>query len=220
MHVTDEIGAAIRAAAERVSAPADLRMRVDAAQAAPAPRVRRRRFALAGMAGATVGAAALAVVLALPGGSPGGPSVADAALIALRPAAAPAPAIDAARPYLLRRSVDGIPFPRWHEHFAWRATGQRMDRLDGHAVTTVFYARGPVRIGYAILDLPALSMPKGASSVVRGATRFSVLRSHGATVVTWRRAGHTCVLAGRGADARSLLALASWDDAGALPGYG
>jgi hypothetical protein len=37
-----------------------------------------------------------------------------------------------------------------------------------------------------------------------------VLRSGAATIVTWLRDGHTCVLAARGVDASVLLRLATW----------
>jgi hypothetical protein len=42
---------------------------------------------------------------------------------------------------------------------------------------------------------------------------YRVLAHDGATVVTWRRDGHLCVVAGRGVSARTLIGLASWDSA-------
>jgi hypothetical protein len=47
--------------------------------------------------------------------------------------------------------------------------------------------------------------------VTANGTRFAVLREGDATIVTWRRDGHTCVLAGRGAGVEEqLVAFASW----------
>jgi hypothetical protein len=38
-----------------------------------------------------------------------------------------------------------------------------------------------------------------------------VLSQSGATIVTWQRGGHLCVVSGRGVSAHTLLSLASWD---------
>jgi hypothetical protein len=40
---------------------------------------------------------------------------------------------------------------------------------------------------------------------------FTVTAKDGATIVTWLRDGHTCILAAKGVDARVLLKLAAWD---------
>ena len=87
MHETDDIGAAIRAAAATVSAPATLRERVVADQDRGRVR-RRRRFGLFASAGAVAAALIVALVLTLPGG--GAAPVDQAAELALsEPAGAP-----------------------------------------------------------------------------------------------------------------------------------
>jgi hypothetical protein len=55
-------------------------------------------------------------------------------------------------------------------------------------------------------------MPQG--STVRGPTgiRYVFVSSGGAQIITWRRDGHTCVIAGRSVARRTLLALAAADE--------
>jgi hypothetical protein len=43
-----------------------------------------------------------------------------------------------------------------------------------------------------------------------------VQQLHGATVVSWLRDGHLCVLAGRGVSGATLLAVASWQERGTV----
>lgn len=214
---TDEIGAAISAAAQTVHAPDGLRARIEAQRAEAARRRRPARtwrpvLAGAGLALAVV-VVALAVVLAGGGGTGAtpAPTVADAAAAALRAPTGPPPERDPAHPTLLRASVGGVRFPEWEYAFRWQATGVRHDSLGGRAVTTVSYI-GPAdeRVGYAIVDSPALAVPAGGRVVRRGGTRFTILRRGGTTVVTWRRGDNTCVLAGYGATADRLVALAAW----------
>src|SRR3954447_2987024 len=205
----DEVGALIRATAARVEAPASLRANVDELIA---PRRHRRghlRFGLA-VAGSAAAALAVVLVLVLGGSSATGPSLADAATAALQPAAGPAPPADASRRALLDASIDGIAFPLWHDQFGLRATGARDDKLSGRRAVTVGYSGpGGARVGYTIVASPPLDVPGSARRVTREGTGFAVWRSSGATVVTWRRAGHTCVLASRTLPASRLLELAA-----------
>jgi hypothetical protein len=47
--------------------------------------------------------------------------------------------------------------------------------------------------------------------VQAGGLDLSIVRRDGATVVTWERDGHTCVLAGRGAGVeQQLVKFATW----------
>jgi hypothetical protein len=200
---------AIRAAAAQVRAPERLRVQL-AAQRARRTRHRRTAGALV----ATL-ATALAAVLALahPAGEPGPPSIADAAAIALRAPTLPAPARDARAPELLRASAGGVRFPDYaYGRLGWRADGLRRARRGGRDVIVVSYARGAggPRAGYAIVAGPALGLTAGAPRIVRRGVQFAVLRDAGATIVTWRRSGHTCVLASRDAPAGMLLRLAAW----------
>jgi hypothetical protein len=193
---------------ETVRAPVQLRSSIQAlADSAGTPsRPRKSRLRLAAM-GALTAAAVATAVLVLTATSPppkGGsaPTVLQAARLALGPATLASPAESPRDHDLLARSV-GQP--------GWRAAGARTDRLGGRTVTTVFYSDGASgRIGYAIVAGPALPVPRAATVVERGGVRFSVLGSSGAAVVTWRQAGHTCVLAARGVGSQTLMGLASW----------
>jgi hypothetical protein len=77
----------------------------------------------------------------------------------------------------------------------------------------VFYtpvaATGGSRVGYTIVAGRALPIPD-APTITRHGIHFRVLTDNGATVLTWRRAGHTCILAARGVAAGTLAHLASW----------
>ena len=127
--------------------------------------------------------------------------------IALRAATAPAPAT---RPggELLAARVGPIAFPAW-TRAGWRAVGARSDTVSGHALRTVFYADAAgQRIGYVIADarLPVA----GGQLVTRRGVQLRVLARGATSVVTWRRDGRTCILAGRGVPVGWLLTLASY----------
>jgi len=172
----------------------------------------RRPFAWAGGAVAALAVVALLLVLVLPGGDGGGagtPSVEQVAAVALRQPSEPAPAaLPGGR---LALEGDGIPFPDWSARpsGAWHATGARSDRVGDRDVTAVFYADdGGRRVGYAIAQAPAL--PLGGRPVERNGTQMWVYElDGGGTAVMWLRDGRTCVVAGRGVDARTLLDLAA-----------
>src|SRR5947209_3377529 len=83
------------AATER--APAGLRLRLEAERAGRT-RKPRVRIGYGVLAGAVAAAAIVAVLLVLPGGAPGAPSVSQAAALALRGPASPPPAPDPADP--------------------------------------------------------------------------------------------------------------------------
>lgn len=203
------------AAIETVQAPESLRNAVREAvrEAERAPARRRLRLPLVRpralvLAGGSLAALAVVLVLVLGGGGATVPTVADAAQAALRPATAPAPP---ARPggQLLTASVDGVAYPTWTRS-GWRAVGERNDTVAGRHVRTVLYvAPDGARIGYAIAAGDALPLPDARVVRLRGVA-IRVLAVDGATVVTWRRDGHTCILAARGVDATSLVRLASY----------
>src|SRR5206468_9986546 len=129
----------------------------------------------------------------------------------------PAPAPDAAHPGSLSDSVEGVRYPYWQDALGFGAAGRRADRLDGRLVMTVYYTSGDTSrqtTGYTIVSGAALPEPSGASVVRRDGIRFLSLRSGSRTVLTWRRAGHTCVLsAGPSVSVGRLLALAVWKPA-------
>jgi hypothetical protein len=203
-----------------VEAPASLHRQVEA-MLDPAKRRRGRAagFSMARVGLATACAAVLAVA-ALATGLIGGnakPSsvlnVQQAAALTLSQATTGAPAENEAHRAQLEASVDGVSFPYWKERFGWRSSGARSDRVGGRAVTTVFYSNAEGRrIGYAIASGRAPTTHEG-SVVSRWGVEYRVLSHDGATVVTWQRAGHLCVVGGRGVSAHTLLGLASWGSA-------
>jgi hypothetical protein len=206
-------------ALEDVYAPDRLRLAVAETVAGAQERRRSRRplrlglsraagWAVAGLV-AFVVLAAVAQNLVNSGGDGGtaAPGVSSVASVALRAPSDPAPAT---RPggELLAAQAGPIAFPTW-THAGWHAVGARSDSVRGHELRTVFYAAtAGRRIGYAIADAP-LPVSGGRVVTLRGA-RLRVL-DHGATsVVTWRRDGRTCILAGRGVPVGRLLTLASY----------
>lgn len=209
---------AILGSLENVKAPATLHRSVQS-MVADAPRRQRARpplrLQLAGAA-AFAALAAVALVIALGTSGTSAPTLPQAATVALRPATLPAPAQSATMHGELVRSADGIAYPYWQDSLGWRASGARVDHLGGRAITTVFYKphhappAGSGRIGYAIVAGRALPIPHGGSQVSKKGIDFHVLAFQGATIVTWRRAGHTCILVGRDVRAATLIHLASW----------
>ncbi len=203
---------------ESVKAPAELHRSVAALSEGATRRRRPRqalRLQLAG-AGALAAMAFAALLIALTTGSSGGPTLLRAADVALRPATLAAPAQSTSRHSQLTRSVEGIAYPYWQDSFGWRAAGARVDGIGGRTVTTVFYAPqhaapgSSARIGYAIVAGRALPIPGGGTTVKDRGIAFHLLTSRGSTIVTWRRAGHTCVLAARGVSSAMLVHLAAW----------
>lgn len=190
--------------------PALRRVLADRARAAGRPRARRHAgFGVAVATGVIV--AVLALVLALPSGTPGAPSVSQAAALALRGPAGPAPAPDPAAPGArLGAVVQDIYFPNWSRSFGWRAVGQRTDRLAGRRALTVYYA-GPDgrRVAYTIVAAPALGTPTGRVTRLGDYTLVTLTLGR-RTVVTWRRDGLTCVLSATGTSPRVLTRLAAW----------
>jgi hypothetical protein len=169
----------------------------------------RLRVGFAAAAAAALAAGALAIGLnGRP--APSGLSVQQAAALTLSPATMGAPVESSTHRTQLDASVGGVPFPYWEERFGWRGSGARSDRLAGRTVTTVFYTNAEGRrIGYAIASGRAPAA-HGGTVIRRWGVPYRLLSKDGATVVTWQRGGHLCVVSGRGVSARTLLHLASW----------
>jgi hypothetical protein len=196
------------------SAPMALRERVQAMREGKAPQRKARRFGVIGAL--TSAAAAIAIALAvIVGTGASGPTLSDAAAFTLKPALGPAPghSFDGA----LDLDVDGVPYPYWQDEYGWHATGSRVDKIDGREATTVFYSKGNRRIGYTIVTGKPVDVPGSATVTVRKGTRFRSVPFHGATVLTWERRGHSCILSGVNVSRARLLKLAAWKDAGELP---
>jgi hypothetical protein len=200
-------------ALDDVVAPDRLRLAI-ADQVAGARRTRSRERRLRGRLGGVL-AGAVAVVLVVLGLLSGGildegsstPGVRAIAPVALRAPAAPAPAARRGGE-LLAAHAGPIAFPTW-THVGWHAVGERRDTIRGHDVRTVFYAdTAGRRVGYAIADarLPV----SGGQLVTRRGARLRVLARGATAIVTWRRDGRTCILAGRDVPVGRLLTLASY----------
>lgn len=156
---------------------------------------------------AAVAVAALLLVLLLPGGAPGGPSLSQAATLALRGAARPGPASQGVK---LRLSVGQVYFPNWVS-LGWQPSGWRADRLEGRTAVTVYYRRWDGnQVAYTILTSPPLRRP-GSRIIRLDGIAFQTFVSHGRLVVTWRRLGQTCVLSGTGLRTSELARLAGWE---------
>jgi hypothetical protein len=208
--------ATLHAAGASVEAPAALRARIEAQRRTRTAPADRRRFVWrGGLAVAAAGAVALALLLVLPESVPGGPTVAEAAVLATLPATAPPP--QPSGPALLARAVDGVPYPNWARKFGWMATGRRVDRLEGRTLTTVLYAKHGRRIGYTIVAGKPLKEPARAARVLRQGTELRLLEADGRRVVTWERRGRTCILSGADVDAATLTKLAAWKGRGRVP---
>jgi hypothetical protein len=201
----DPITDRLHQAALEERAPAHLRARIEDLTAARASRrrrpvvIQRPAFGLS-LAGA-LAAIALVIVLALPGGTPGAPSISQAATLgALAPDAA-APSVDPVDAALLKAHVGALQFPTW----AAEATvvGERTDRLDGRTVTTVYYRQHNQLIAYSIVSGRPLALPHGWN-----ASEYAVARFDGRNLVVWRQGGHTCLVSASRVSGTALLWLA------------
>jgi hypothetical protein len=207
--------AATRAAANE-PAPASLRTAVDGQlRGLDSGRGRAQRLVPRLALGGAVAAAAAVVLAVILSGAPAGPTVADAAQLATRPPAGPAPARATGSHAKLAARVDGVVFPDLARSYGWRPIGVRHDRLDGRNATVVYYAKGGRRIAYVIVAGAGLPGPAGAPGTVRRGVEYRTLRVNRLPAVTWKRLGHTCVMIGATSRAE-LLALASWRGGGTL----
>ena len=198
-------------AASTDRAPASLRARIEAQRPKPAVRA-RRRFGYAGALVGAVAACALALALILPNGTPGAPSVSDAAALAIKGANQPAPMPNPGEPSgTIGNGIQDVYFPDWKGHFHAVAVGQRTDGLGGRPAITVYYRWKGEMVAYTIVGMPALSQPN-ANVTRKNGVALRTLTINGRTVVTWRRDGHTCVISGPGVSASDLQRLAAWSE--------
>ena len=187
-------------------APARLRTRIEA-ERRRASQPRRPRVIYGGALAAAVAAVVAALALLLPNGTPGSPSVSQAAGLALRGPALSAPAVDQTRAKLTQ-DVEDVYFPNW-DRLGWSPAGQRSDKFDGRKAVTVYYDGGGTRVAYTILSAPALHWPGTQTRWLNG-TKLQSFRLDNRWVVTWRRGNHTCVLSGKGVTPQQLSELAAW----------
>jgi hypothetical protein len=205
---TEQVGAAIRAAAGGVEAPATLRARIAEERLRKPARGRASRLMLLPLAGA---AAAVAIVIAVLATGGGDPSLGDATRAALREPTQGPPAKDPRDARFVRASIGGVQFPNytWYAK-RWSTVGSHRDELSGRDALTLTYRAGNRRLGYTIVDGKPLDVPSGARRVTAKGMRLAVLRRGGTLVITWREGGHTCVLASRNMSVDEMVAFASW----------
>jgi len=204
-----------------VRAPEELHGRIQAlvdersARRGPGRAFAGQRTLALGLGGAVAVAAAAAVVLvaSLSGAGTHALTLREASGLSLRASTMTAPGESPSNGRELAASVDGVAFPYWEEHFGWRASGARVDRVNGRRVRTVFYTNASGRrIGYSIIAGAPATSASGGTIAWREGTPFRFLKENGIWVVTWIRDGHRCVVSGRGMDWVTLLKLASWND--------
>lgn len=184
-------------------APSSLRFVIDAKRHRTARR--QGRFLYGGVLAAAVAGVVALVVLLLPGGSPGAPSISQAAALAFRGAAFAAPPVRGER---LKAAVDDVYFPNWGR-LHWHAVGQRVDHVGGKLAMTVYYQRDQSEIAYTILAAPPLSRPRTPTLHLYG-IELQSFAFRGRPVVTWRKSGHTCILSGSGVPKAEFARLAGW----------
>ena len=212
---------AVTSAAESTGAPLALRARVEEMGAARGRHkgeqrsgIRTRlgglRWPAAGLAAGAI-AATLAVVMVI-GGGPGIEDVAAAATRAPTAKVAPVPADSK----VLKERVADVRFPNFAGKFGWKAVGTRTDEIEGRATRTVFYEKGGKRIAYTVVSGAALKQPDAATRATVEGTVVRALRAEGMEVVTWRRRGHTCVLASKDVPRKELITLAGWKGKGGV----
>jgi anti-sigma factor RsiW len=199
-------------------APAALRARLELLREPH----RRRRVARPTLpqilpVGALAAAAVVAALVVTLGGGVSAPTVAQAAVLATRPAVAPAPAQQSHTPILSGLRAAGLPFPYWADRFGFRAVGLRRDRFDGRPAVTVFYKSGNQRVAYSIVSGAPLRFGAPTHGATRNGTVVWTLDAHGMRVASWLRRGHSCVLASRNVPSSLLISLASWRADGRIP---
>jgi hypothetical protein len=210
--------ALIAAAVAETTAPLALRERIEADRARAAKSARPRRLRVLLPAGGLVAAAAVVVVL-LAGGGAAAPSVLATASLATGGPVLPAPAEDMSNKAVLKASIEGVPFPYWGDSFQWKAVGARDDKIEDRSAKTVFYENPKgARAAYTILGGDTIDAPSSAHEQTQSGIELWITQDKGRRIVTWTRAGHTCVLsAPLAVPEQKLLELATWKGKGNVP---
>ena len=211
----ERIIAALAEARERDVAPPRLHAQIRAMHEQRGKRSRgfRGTGVYAGGFATAVAAVVALVILVAPGGTPGAPTLAQAAALATRPVPAnstPAPIADR----VLNATIGGIAFPYWEKvpYGGWRAVGERADTIAGRRALTVYYRSETTGREIAYTIVAATKIPRPNATVVREAPSYIPLRTvviGGRTVTTWRERGSSCVLSGAGVPSSTLEHLAA-----------
>ncbi len=197
-------------------APAALRARIELARR---PERRPTLSGRAGLAVAGLGSAAMALAVALViligGGGGSALTVAQASALAGRSPQQAVPVVASGSATVPGVFAAGLAYPAWSGSFGYQATGVRRDRVSGRLATTLYYQRSGTELAYTIVSGRPVPLGERASATTRDGVALRWLTGNGRRpVVTWVRAGHTCVLSGSGVSVPALLELASWRDGG------
>ena len=167
----------------------------------------RRRSLAPRLAALGVAVAAVAVAAVVLTGGPGAPSVAQAAELATKAPTEPPPA--SVYGSKLAVDVEGVTFPDYAHPFGWKAVGARKGRVGGRDAIVVYYRKGSRRLAYVIVSGDGLPSPPGGETTSIAGIQYQEVFLDDRLVVTWQRAGRTCVLIGD-ATGSELVDLASW----------
>ena len=188
---SDWITSELRRAAVNERAPVGLRLEIDAMSARSARRRRPPRWAMIPAAG-VLAAIILALVLILPGGTPGGPTVAQAATLSAQrfaywtSQATPPKAISPTAEQSQGIVYTGFARVRYPTALGqWTYQSARDATLDGQRVLIVYYRHSGQGIAYVVTARPLLRDQK---------TGFTSPQVTGLTVVSWQESGHSCLL--------------------------
>jgi hypothetical protein len=97
--------------------------------------------------------------------------------------------------------------------------GARDDKIEDRSAKTVYYDNPKgARAAYTILGGDKIDAPSGARKLTNAGIDLWISQDHGRRIVTWTRAGHTCVLsAPLAVPEEKLLELATWKGKGNVP---
>ncbi len=184
----------------------------------PPPRTRHRlgrkarSRTLALVASAAVAVLAALLVAIRPGAERGPlPSAAEVSAVWTLPSSGTPVAAAAGHPTELDVSYHAIVFPNYHDQEGWHPVGVRRDRINGIPTVTVFYATGHRRAAYTVIPTARVAVPAGAIRLSVGRLSLREFRSSDRWIVTFERAGNTCVLTAAAPRERQwLIKLAVW----------
>ena len=94
--------------------------------------------------------------------------------------------------------------------------GSRVDGLHGRRAVTVHYRWRDQQLAYTIVSGSALKVPRAFTGAVSNGVDIQSVKLGGRRIITWQRAGHTCVITAQGVPLATLTQLAAWKAGGAV----
>jgi hypothetical protein len=182
----------------------------DARQPGPTAAARWRTVTYLTAAAATA-LVAIAVIVAWPFAGSSMPTAARVSRVWTLPGTGTPVTAAASDPSQLDASYHGIAFPNYHDSEGWHPVGLRRDRIGTLETMTVVYATGNRRATYTVVPATHLAVPARASRQRIGGLRLRVFRTGDRYIVTFEKAGNTCVLTAAAPRERQwLIRLATW----------